>query len=134
MVPVRYNYRNLIVRWKTTLMTASGFTLVVAALIVMLAFVSGIETVCAVSGEPENVLVLKQGNNDEVLSQLDSHTVSQVENFKGVARDRDGKLLASRELFMVIHYRPKGVKEYRFLQLRGVLEQATAVHTQLKMV
>ena len=33
MIPFAYNYRNLRVRWKTTLMTASGFTLVVAALV-----------------------------------------------------------------------------------------------------
>ena len=38
MVPLSYNYRNLRVRWKTTLMTASGFTLVVAALLVPVSF------------------------------------------------------------------------------------------------
>ena len=30
MIPFAYSHRNLRVRWKTTLMTASGFTLVVA--------------------------------------------------------------------------------------------------------
>ena len=39
MIPFAYSHRNLRVRWKTTLMTASGFTLVVAALVVILAFV-----------------------------------------------------------------------------------------------
>jgi ABC-type lipoprotein release transport system permease subunit len=47
MIPVSYSYRSLMVRWKTTLMTATGFTLVVAALIVMLAFINGLAEVCA---------------------------------------------------------------------------------------
>lgn len=42
MIPFKYSHRNLRVRWKTTLMTASGFTLVVAALIVVMAFVNGL--------------------------------------------------------------------------------------------
>ena len=46
MIPFAYSHRNLRVRWKTTLMTASGFTLVVAALVVMLAFVNGMLAVC----------------------------------------------------------------------------------------
>ena len=40
-VPLGYNLRNLTVRWKTTLMTALAFTLVIALLTVMLAFVNG---------------------------------------------------------------------------------------------
>ena len=67
MVPVAYSYRNLLVRWKTTLMTAAGFTLVVAVLIVMLAFVNGVRTVCAVTGQPENVICLNKGNTETPL-------------------------------------------------------------------
>ena len=36
-----YNIRNLMVRWRTTLLTALAFTLVVALMTVMLAFVNG---------------------------------------------------------------------------------------------
>src|SRR5215831_19372383 len=98
MIPASYNFRNLRVRWKTTLMTASAFTLVVAALVVMLAFIKGIEHACAVSGEPENVLLLAKGNNDEVMSQLEQRVAAQVEHEPSVAVDPVGQPLASREL------------------------------------
>src|SRR6516162_274759 len=101
MIPVSYNFRNLRVRWKTTLMTAVAFTLVVAALVVMLAFIKGIEKACAVSGEPENVLLLAKGNNDEVMSQLGLRVAAQVEKEPGVAAGPAGQPLASRELYMV---------------------------------
>src|SRR5437870_3766718 len=40
-VPLGYNVRNLMVRWRTTLLTALAFTLVVGLMTVMLAFVNG---------------------------------------------------------------------------------------------
>ena len=134
MVPLSYNYRNLRVRWKTTLMTASGFTLVVAALVVMLAFINGIDAACANSGEAENVIVITKGNNDEVLSQMERSVVAQVENSKGVALDAAGQPLASRELFVVVHHRAEQSGEYRFLQVRGVLPGAFRVHSQLHLI
>jgi putative ABC transport system permease protein len=133
MVPLSYNYRNLRVRWKTTLMTASGFTLVVAALVVMLAFIHGIEAACATTGEAENVILLSKGNNDEVLSQMERGLVSQVENSKGVALDAASQPIASRELFMVVHHQNERTGAFRFLQVRGVLPVAFRVHTQLRV-
>ncbi len=133
MIPLSYSWRNLRVRWKTTLMTASGFTLVVAALTVMLAFIRGVEETCAVSGEPENVLLLARGNSDEVMSRLDRLVVSQVENARGVARDAANQPLASRELFLVVHHLDETTGAYRFLQLRGVLPAAFRVHTSVHL-
>jgi len=132
MIPVAYNYRNLFVRWKTTAMTALAFTLVVASLIAMQAFVSGVQTVCATSGEPENVLVMKLGATDEVMSQLDSATVTEVENAEGVQRDSSGRALASRELYMVITQQDPVTNLPHMLQVRGVmLPVALDVHRTL---
>src|SRR5215469_3146824 len=114
-------------------MTASGFTLVVGALVVMLAFIKGVEEVCAVSGEAENVLVLAKGNSDEVMSRLDPVVASQVENARGIARDSAEQPLASRELFMVVHNQDKQTGAYRFLQLRGVVPAAFRVHTVVRL-
>jgi putative ABC transport system permease protein len=133
MIPLSYSLRNLRVRWKTTLMTASGFTLVVAALVVMLAFIRGIEAACAVSGEPENVLLLARGNHDEVLSRLDRQVAAQVENTRGVARDAANQPLASRELFLVVQRQDERTGAYSFLQLRGVLPVAFRVHTAVRV-
>ncbi len=131
MVPVSYSYRNLLVRWKTTLMTAGGFVLVVAALVVMLAFVNGVQTVCVASGEPENVVVLGAGQTDEVLSQLSATTVASLETMPGVARDANRQPLASRELFMLVHHLDEATGGYRFLQVRGVLPVAFRVHSRV---
>jgi putative ABC transport system permease protein len=134
MVPFSYISRNLVVRWKTTMMAASGFTLVVAALVVMLACVKGVQRVCAISGEAENVIVLGKGNVDEVLSRLNSRQASELETIPGVALDSSGSPLASRELYMVIQPYNEKLKDYVFQQVRGVYPMAFQVHTNVKVV
>ncbi|MDZ4684396.1 MAG: ABC transporter permease [Planctomycetaceae bacterium] len=134
MIPLKYNARNLVVRWKTTLMTASGFTLVVAALVVMLAFVAGVEQVCTTSGELENVIVLAKGNNDEVFSQMDTRLAKELENFPGVARGSIGQPLASREMFLVVHRLLEQEGVFKFLQIRGVMPVAFEVHTGIDLI
>lgn len=134
MIPLKYNARNLVVRWKTTLMTASGFTLVVAALVVMLAFVEGVQKVCTTSGEQENVIVLAKGNNDEVFSQIDTRLASDLENSRGVIRNDAGIPLASREIFLVVHRRLEQEGVFKFLQIRGVQPVAFEVHTQIRII
>ncbi len=134
MIPVSYGYRNLLVRWRTTLMTSLGFTLVVAALIIMLAFFNGIRAACIVTGEPENVLVLNKGNLDEVLSQIDIVTANQIELTAHVLRDADGRPVTSRELFLVVTESDPRNDEPTLLQVRGIQPNAWKVHTQAKLI
>jgi len=134
MIPIKYNLRNLVVRWKTTAMTAAGFTLVVTALIVMLAFYNGVQRVCSISGERQNVLVLSKGYTDELLSEMDRSAVTHVLNAKGVMRGADGRRLASRELYSVITLPGAAKGEYLMLDIRGVTADALAVHRQVKVV
>jgi len=134
MVPLSYNYRNLLVRWKTTIMTAGGFTLVVAALSVMLAFVDGIRAVCNDSGEPANVVVLAKGNSDEVLSRVDDQTAREVEHIAGIKRGKDGRPLISRELFLVVTQPTNESGIYKMLQVRGLLSEGFQVHSRVSLV
>ncbi|MHB8971332.1 MAG: hypothetical protein ACYC3X_18785 [Pirellulaceae bacterium] len=67
-VPLRYNARNLVVRWKTTLLTAMAFTLVIGLFIVMLGFVNGMYRLTLGSGQPGNVIILSERATDEVVS------------------------------------------------------------------
>lgn len=134
MIPIKYNARNLVVRWKTTLMTASGFTLVVAALVMMLAFVAGVQQVCKSSGEPQNVIALAKGNNDEVFSRLDVRTVRELERNPAIVRSDSGVPLASPESFLVVHRHMVETNQFKFIQTRGVTPIAFEVHTQIRLL
>jgi len=126
-IPLRYNLRNLTVRWRTTLLTALAFTLVVALLVVMMAFVNGMYVLTDSSGNPENLVILSDGATDEIFSNLPASDVAELENQPGVVR-QGNRPLASREAFMVVNqpipHPPPGRPLRRFLQLRGIDDPA----------
>ncbi len=136
MIPLRYNLRNLIVRWRVTALTALGFVLVVAILVVMLAFVEGINELARRAGRPDNLLVLREGTNDELFSDiLDTADLARVWLNEYVATDEAGEPLFSAEIYAIATQQlppdPRdGRPRYRFLQLRGVIDpqRAARVH------
>lgn len=126
MIPLRYNFRNLIVRWKTTALTALGFIMVVALLVVMLAFVEGLNELAKKSGPPGNVIILRDGATDELFSDiaLDDKVSELWSNHPEIVRVGD-KPLASQEVYSIATQEVPPAKEgdrpsYRFLQVRGI--------------
>jgi ABC-type lipoprotein release transport system permease subunit len=101
-VPYSYNVRNLLVRWPITGLTAMAFTLVVALLVFMLAFVKGMYKLTESSGVPENVMVLADGATDELFSNLGYGDIKEVELRPEVVRE-GGKPLASWEVYVVVN-------------------------------
>ena len=129
-VPLGYNLRNLVVRWRTTVMTALAFTLVVGLLTVMLAFVNGMYRLTEASGQPGNVIVLADGATDELFSNLAFRDSGNVEYGRPerspVLRDEEDRPLVSREVFLMVNQplprRPGERQKRRFLQMRGIDE------------
>jgi putative ABC transport system permease protein len=92
-VPLAYNLRYLWVRKRDTALTALAFTVVVALVVVLLAFVNGMYKLNEGTGVPGNVLVLAEGSTDELFSNLaraDAENVERVE----VTQDEKGRPLA----------------------------------------
>ena len=124
-VPITYSIRNLIVRWRITLLTAAAFTLVVGLLTVMLAFVNGMYRLTEGSSQPGNVLVLSDGATDELFSNLGNGSdVRTIETRPNILREENGKPLASWEVYIVVNQpienAQKGGRQRRFMQLRGL--------------
>ena len=65
-IPLKYNFRSLFVRRATTLMTIGSIAFVVLVYIGVLALAGGLKTAFAASGDPRNVLVLREGAKSEV--------------------------------------------------------------------
>jgi hypothetical protein len=125
-VPLRYNLRNIRVRWRTTALTALAFTVVIALLIFMHAFAMGITRLSERSGQPANVICLSDGASDESYSSLPLSTATDLALQAGVVREADGRPLCSREVYVFTNQAmpaPAGEPaKNRFLQIRGVEE------------
>jgi ABC-type antimicrobial peptide transport system permease subunit len=130
-VPLGYNIRNLIVRWRVTLMTALAFTLVVALLTVMLAFVNGMYRLTENSGQPGNVIVMADGATDELFSNMSRDKVSTLAlnpdaapRVLRVPHHGEPTPLVSFEVYIVVNQQMPVVSgekpRRRFIQVRGV--------------
>ena len=122
-VPMRYNARNLVVRWKTTLLTALAFTLVIGLFTVMLGFVNGMYRLTLGSGQPGNVIILSERATDEVVSNISPGDIGDLETQPGIVKD-NGRPMASRETYLVVNqpmpHSSGGRPSRRFLQVRGL--------------
>ncbi|HZT82633.1 MAG TPA: hypothetical protein VFA26_20560, partial [Gemmataceae bacterium] len=129
-VPLGYNLRNLAVRWRISALTALAFTLVVALLTVLLAFVNGMYHITDSSGRPGNVIVLSDGATDELFSNLGYSDTNNIDDLLGadgraaLERDAAGRPLVSRELYVVINQpmpaKPGEKPRRSFIQVRGL--------------
>lgn len=102
-IPVRYNLRNLRMRWRLTLATALGVALVVAVFIMVMALARGLKATYVSTGDERNLLVLRKGSTAESSSQIQRGEVAMVRYLDGIARDGQGNPLASAEINLIIY-------------------------------
>ncbi len=135
-VPFKYNLRNLQARWKTTIVTALAFTLVVGLVTTMLAFVRGMDRLTEGSGRPGNVIILSDGAVDEAFSNLPSASVEELPSNMQAAIEKGpkGNFMATKEVYVVAVYtvpkQAEGPTKRRFVQMRGLddIQRAAIVH------
>jgi putative ABC transport system permease protein len=124
-IPIGYNIRNLTVRYRTTLLTAVAFTMVIGVLTFLMGFINGLRILTQSSGNPENVIVLSQGATDEGVSNLPFENMADIAQQEGVARIND-EPLCSREVSLVLSLpiaEPKpNSPSRRLLQMRGLYD------------
>jgi len=102
-VPINYNFRNLIVRKGTTLMTAIGIGLTVAVLVTSLALTAGLKAVFSGTGDPRQLLVLRKGVDAELTSTVSNDAYQIIRRLPGIATDAKGEPLVSPEGLTVVN-------------------------------
>jgi putative ABC transport system permease protein len=126
-IPLTYNFRNLVVRKTTTLMTVAGIALTVAVLVSSLALVNGLRATFANTGNPLQILVLRKGGNSELGSSVSRESYEQLRTMSGIVRDTSNEPMVSLEMVQVINLPsvddPKGMN----VTLRGLLPVGIAM-------
>ena len=90
-IPIAYNFRNLIVRKTTTIMTALGIALTVAVLLAILAMVHGLQTSLSSTGDPLHILILRKAANSELVSNFTRAGFQELKYKPGIARGKSGE-------------------------------------------
>jgi putative ABC transport system permease protein len=100
-LPLSYNVRSIAGRWQVTLLAVGGIALVVAVLLVLTAMANGFRVALRATGSPQNAIVTQRGSTGELTSGFSRDNASMIMVDARVARDTDGKPLASPEIVVV---------------------------------
>jgi putative ABC transport system permease protein len=118
-LPLKYNIRNIIVRKGSTLATAFTIGLTVAVFLMVMALARGIDLTLSSSGEPQNMIVLREGSTAELNSSVSRENFKDVMYLDGVQREAD-QPLATGELITLIYKARKGMSQGSNVTVRGV--------------
>jgi len=134
-IPLKYNLRNLIVRRTTTLMTALSITLTVAVFVVLMALAQGLESSLSATGQPLNVLILRDGSTSETDSFVSRENALQVIKYlHGIATDAKGGPWVSPENIVLINLPRRGQTQGSNVTIRGLSADGPSLRPEFKMV
>jgi putative ABC transport system permease protein len=97
-VPLKYNLRNLRVRWVTSVLTVLGIVLVTVVFVMLFAMGLGIERSLVGSGDPHLMITLRTGTTAESQSVVTKQQYEDLVGIPGLLRDSKGELMLSPEL------------------------------------
>jgi len=132
-IPLKYNIRNLLVRRTSTAMTVLGIAAVVAVFIGLNALSRGLQEAFVSSGEPDNVIVLRQGAQVETSSAVTRQGLHIIRYLDGIAATEQGEPLVSPEVVALVNLRRRADNEPANVLVRGLSPHGYALRQGLRL-
>jgi putative ABC transport system permease protein len=101
MIPLKYNVRNLRVRWVNTLLTVIGTGAIVWSSCILFGLVEGLQHSLNVSGDPLDLIEMRKGSTRETNSGIELTKAEKIPTLAGIMRDDQGRPLAALELLNI---------------------------------
>ncbi|HEY7676057.1 MAG TPA: FtsX-like permease family protein [Candidatus Methylomirabilis sp.] len=133
-IPLKYNVRNLLMRRTSTAMTILGIAAVVAVFIGLNALSRGLQEAFVTSGEPENLIVLREGAQVETNSAITREGLHIIRYLDGIATAESGEPLVSPEVVVLVNLRRRADNEPVNVLVRGVSPPGYALRPGLRVV
>jgi putative ABC transport system permease protein len=131
-LPLSYSIRNVRARPARSFMTACVIALVVVACSLLLGLISSLKRTLVSTGHPMNLVVMRKGSDNDGSSQITLEAFQAIRFLDGIARDGEGRPLASPELVVQPFFRTREGGRENVL-VRGVEPVALAVHDDVKI-
>ena len=132
-LPLKYNFRNITVRKSSTLATAFTIGLTVGVYLMVMALAHGIDLTLASSGEPLNLIVLREGSTAELNSSVSRENLNNLIYLDGVEREGDQPLAAPETLTLIYKAR-KGMSQGSNVTIRGIGPMSNKLRSGYKTV
>jgi putative ABC transport system permease protein len=132
-LPLKYNFRNITVRKSSTLATAFTIGLTVGVYLMVMALAHGIDLTLASSGEPNNLIVLREGSTAELNSTVTRDNLNNLIYLDGVEHEGDQPLVAPETLTLIYKAR-KGMSQGSNVMIRGIGPMSNKLRSGFKTV
>ena len=134
-LPLKYNFRNVFVRWRATVATILGVALVVAVFVLVQSLAAGLEKSSASTGDPRNVMIVRKGATAESSSQVTREQLKTLQYLPQIARDEKDQPLISAEVAILISLpRYGGTNGEANVSVRGITPIGTQLRPQVSLV
>ncbi len=133
-LPIQYNIRSVLVRWRSTLSTIFGIGLVVAVYVMMQSLAIGLEQSSANTGDPRNLLLMRKGSTAETSSQVTREQFKLLQYLPGLEKDEKGEPLISADTMILITLARRGNQGEANILVRGVTKMGIYLRPQVELI
>ena len=133
-LPLTYNVRNVLVRWRATLATILGIALVVAVFILVQSLAAGLEKSGRNTGDPRNLMIVRKGSTAESSSQVNRAQLKTFQYLPQITRDERGQPLLSADLVVLISLPRADANGEANVTMRGLTPMGMQLRPQVALV
>jgi putative ABC transport system permease protein len=133
-LPIRYSFRNALVRWRSTLATVLGIALVVFVFVLLQSLAAGIEKSSGNTGDPRNILVVRKGSTAESASLITRQNFQDIRYWPEIARNAAGESVISADVLVLVNLPRRNNAGEANVLLRGVTPRGRELRPQVHLV
>jgi len=133
-IPISYNVRSVIARWKAAVVSVLGIAGTVGVFIAMLAMAKGFQATLISSGSTSNAIIRRAGAASEMDSGVSLDQVRVISDAPQVARNAGGEPLVSPETVVIGAFQLKTSGTDANVQIRGMTPLVLEVRPSVSMI
>jgi putative ABC transport system permease protein len=133
-LPLTYNFRNVLVRWRATMATILGIGLVVAVFVLVQALAVGLEKSASNTGDPRNIMIVRKGSTAESTSMVSLQQFQIIRYWEQIARNESGVPLVSADVITLISQPRIDGRGEANVSVRGLTSMGMALRPQVKLI
>jgi len=133
-LPLRYSFRNVLIRWRSTFATVLGIALVVFVFVLLQSLAAGIERSSGNTGDSRNIMIVRKGSTAESASLISRENLREIQYFEEIARNERNEPLISADVLVLANLPRVDNSGEANVLLRGISARGVELRPQVKLV
>ena len=131
---IDYSLRHLAKRKAQVALTVGGIALVVFVFVGTLMLAEGLRLTLASTGYPDNVIVLRNGAQNEVQSSVSREDAALITSQPEVAQAANGEAIGSSDILVLVTLHKRSDNETSNIGVRGISRAGESVRPSVRLV